>query len=307
VLSDWGIRLRLLGVLLGASWAPAALIVPAMASAAIFTNPAPIAIPNSGNATPFPSTIEASGLGPTLEDVNVYLSGFTHIYPADVDILVQSPSGQSVVLMSDAPNAGTACGQDVSELELDFDDSAPGPIPPAAPLATGTYKPTNYDGSGCFDFGLDEIPPATGTAMSAFNGTNPNGTWRLFVSDDVSPEPGAISGGWEIEIAPTNDFELGKVTKKKNKGIALITVNVPGPGTLALTGTGIKPQRRAGGATASKAVAAAGPVTLTVKAKGKKRAKLYDRGKVKVKANITFTPPGGYTETDTRTIKLVKN
>jgi hypothetical protein len=112
-----------------------------------------------------------------------------------------------------------------------------------------------------------------------------------------------------VDTPPSNDFDLTKVKKNKNKGTAVVTVNVPGPGTLTLGGTGIKAQRSTGGATISKDVEKAGPVTLKVKAKGHKKTKLADRGKVKVKASITFTPSGdlGVAKTDTQPIKLIDN
>jgi hypothetical protein len=110
----------------------------------------------------------------------------------------------------------------------------------------------------------------------------------------------------------SNDFSLGKVKKNKNKGTAVLSVDVPGPGTLALKGTGVKAQRT-GGATVSKEVTKAGTVTLKIKAKGAKKAKLRDRGKVKVKVNVTFTPAAtggdiaGDPNTETKKIKLVDN
>jgi hypothetical protein len=114
----------------------------------------------------------------------------------------------------------------------------------------------------------------------------------------------------EVASPPSNDFSLGKVKKNKNKGTALLTVDVPGPGKLELSGAGVKPQRSLGGARISKEVDKAGPVTLKIKAKGKKKAKLADRGKVKVKANITFTPTGdlpGVPSTETKPLKLIDN
>jgi hypothetical protein len=300
-------RVRLARV--GMAVCAAGLLVLATASiagAASFSS-SPITM-GAGAATPSPSTIQVSGLGPTAEDVNVSFLNFSHNSPSDVDALLQGPNGQSVLLMSDAPNVAGVCYADVAGLTLNFDDDASGPIPAGSLLASGTYKPTNYnDVPGSCLPGTDNTPPATATALSAFNGGNPNGAWSLFVNGDDAAGTGTIAGGWKLDIAPTNDITLGKVIKKKKKGIALVKVDVPGPGTLALTGTGIKPQRSAGGATASKAVTAAGRVTLKVKAKGAKKAKLQDNGKVKVTAKIAFTPTGGTADTETKKIKLIDN
>src|SRR5207249_1683210 len=40
------------------------------------------------------------------------------------------------------------------------------------------------------------------TALSAFNGTNPNGTWSLFVLDSNTGQAGQITGGWLLTIFP---------------------------------------------------------------------------------------------------------
>jgi Ca2+-binding RTX toxin-like protein len=39
--------------------------------------------------------------------------------------------------------------------------------------------------------------------LSAFNGTNPNGAWQLFVQDDVGWDSGSIAGGWSLTIQRT--------------------------------------------------------------------------------------------------------
>jgi hypothetical protein len=116
-------------------------------------------------------------------------------------------------------------------------------------------------------------------------------------------------GAFRLTLLPTsNTFALGKLTRNKNKGTAILPVDVPGPGTLSLTGKGVKPQRPLG-AVASTAVPGAGRVNLRIKAKGKKKKKLNKAGKVKVTVNITFTPtgaPAGDPKTEIKTVKLVK-
>ena len=123
---------------------------------------------------------------------------------------------------------------------------------------------------------------------------------------------GAVGFNADVATVPNNNFDITKVKKNKNKGTAVITVDVPGPGKLELSGTGIKPQRSLGGARLSKQVDEAGPVTLVVKAKGKKKKKLNNTGRVKVKAQVTFTPAGdapgvGVPNTEPQKIKLVDN
>jgi subtilisin-like proprotein convertase family protein len=286
----------------------------APAGAAVFSNATTITIPSSGNATPYPSTISVAGLGPTISDVNATLSGFSHTFPADVDVLLVGPQGQSVVLMSDAPpdDPATAlfCGVDATNLNLTFDDAAGGLIPTGLALASGTFRPTNTDdGPGC-GFAVDtwSTPaptPPYGSSLAVFNGTNPNGTWSLYVFDDSGGDSGTIANGWSLDVKPSNVITVGKVKRNTHTGTATIPVTVPGPGTLSLTGKGVKAQR-SGGAAASKVVATPGTVNLRVKAKGSKKKKLNKTCKVKVKVTVSFTPTGGVLSAQTKTVKLIK-
>jgi hypothetical protein len=109
--------------------------------------------------------------------------------------------------------------------------------------------------------------------------------------------------------APSNQFTIGKLKRNRHKGTAILPVSVPDPGTLTLTGRGVKTQRTAPAARAitSKAVAAAGTVKLLIKAKGKAKHKLGKTGKVKAKVNVTFTPTGGVSNTQSKRVKLIKD
>ena len=60
-------------------------------------------------AAPYPSEIAVSGLTGPIAGVAVTLHRFGHTLPGDVDILLVSPSGDDVMLMSDA------CGRDENE------------------------------------------------------------------------------------------------------------------------------------------------------------------------------------------------
>jgi len=57
--------------------------------------------------------------------------------------------------------------------------------------------------------------PYTNVQLSVFNGTNPNGTWSLFVVDDLLGDAGVISNGWRLSIntsdpiTPAADLSLG--------------------------------------------------------------------------------------------------
>ncbi len=47
-------------------------------------------------------------------------------------------------------------------------------------------------------------PPPYGTNLAALNGSNPNGTWELFVQDDSPLDTGVISNGWWIALTTAN-------------------------------------------------------------------------------------------------------
>ena len=118
------------------------------ASAATFSNTTGITI-NSGSepcfgtvttqpakADPYPSAITVSGLGSSISDVNVTISGLSHTFVEDVGLLLVSPAGQSTILMTDSGGEGG-----VSGINLTFDDAATAAIPDSDQLTSGTYKP----------------------------------------------------------------------------------------------------------------------------------------------------------------------
>lgn len=103
-------------------------------------------INNSGAATPYPSTINVSGLSGTVTGVTVTINGMTHTWTSDVDIVLVGPTGQNIILMSDCCGSG-----DLTGVNITFDDAAAGTIPAATTnLATGSYRPTIGGGAGVF-------------------------------------------------------------------------------------------------------------------------------------------------------------
>ena len=134
-----------------------------------------------------------SGITGVVGKVTLTLNGFSHSFPSDVDALLVGPQGQKIMVMSDAGG-----GISVTNLSLGFSDSASSSLPAAATLASGTFKPT--------DFESDEVMPlpapsgSRSAQLSAFNGTDPNGNWSLYVADDSSGDAGTIAGGWALNF-----------------------------------------------------------------------------------------------------------
>lgn len=80
--------------LIGAFVGAASTATPASAAGSIvFANAAATTIPDSGQATPYPSTNQVSGLTTAITDVNVTLTGYSHACPYDVAALLVAPSG----------------------------------------------------------------------------------------------------------------------------------------------------------------------------------------------------------------------
>ncbi|MFT5130824.1 MAG: subtilisin-like proprotein convertase family protein, partial [Rhodothermales bacterium] len=97
-------------------------------------------------------------------------NGLNHTWISDLTISLISPSGTSVELFRQRT------GDFNHMCDLTFDDSATNPIsaiPSVSPL-TGNFQP--------------EAP------LSAFNGENPNGTWRIEISDAFTPDSGTVTG-----------------------------------------------------------------------------------------------------------------
>jgi hypothetical protein len=93
-----------------------------------------------------------------------------------------------------------------------------------------------------------------------------------------------------VVARPSNLFRLGRLRYNEKKGTASLAVRVPGPGTLTLGGRGlVKKRTRPHGAET---------VKLAIKLKHAGAKRLRARGKLKVRAAVTYTPTAG----DPRTV-----
>jgi subtilisin-like proprotein convertase family protein len=197
-----------------AAAATAALVAVGSAGATTFSNSGAITIndssadcldtpgepsPAPAAATPYPSQITVSGLTGTVTDVNVTVTGLSHTFPDDVGVLLVGPAGQSTILMAD-----TGLNNVLNGVNLTFDDAAAASLPDDGQIVSGTYKPTL--GTPFFSCSVPTSFPSPapaspyGSSLSVFNGTDPNGTWSLYVIDDSTFDSGSISGGWSLDI-----------------------------------------------------------------------------------------------------------
>ncbi len=164
-----------------------------------FTNSASILISDSSNpptpGSPYPSTLNVTGVAGTVSQLSVTLSNVSHAFPDDIDLLLVSPTGEKVMLMSDAGG-----GSGFNSVTITFDDAAAGLLPDSGLIASGSYKPTDYVSTPADSF---PVPAPTGpyaSTLSAFNGINPNGAWSLFVVDDTFFQNGNIANGWSLSL-----------------------------------------------------------------------------------------------------------
>lgn len=144
-------------------------------------------------------TFTAAGIGGTIQAVEVTLAfgGPSHAWAGDVVATLIAPNGAQHDLFGyTGATSGTSCG-DSSDLvgTYTFSDAAAGEnwwtaagAGAMAAIPAGTYRTTQRGGAG--------VPnPAPATSMNAaFSSVpQPNGTWRLRLTDGGSGDTGAVS------------------------------------------------------------------------------------------------------------------
>lgn len=148
----------------------------------------PAGADGAGPASPFPVEQTVTGQNGRIRDVFVYLRNLSHSRPDDLDVLLVAPTGQTVLLMSDAcgglpvPN-GTS---------FRFNDNDPA-MPEVGICNTGSgggvnYRPTDHAPADSLPAPAPPGPYAT--SLSVLDGLSPNGTWRLYIHDDLTGHSG---------------------------------------------------------------------------------------------------------------------
>jgi subtilisin-like proprotein convertase family protein len=125
-----------------------------------------------------PATVTDSVFFPissTISDVNVFV-GIEHIYANDVSVSLRNPAGNTTLVLY--PGAATDAGVNFVTI---FDDQADSTIGGSlkAPFSP-RVKPTN--------------------ALSAFNGQNTSGWWKIIVTDNVPSSNNGTLIGWGIQF-----------------------------------------------------------------------------------------------------------
>ncbi|MEA5452143.1 FG-GAP-like repeat-containing protein [Leptolyngbya sp. CCNP1308] len=157
--------------------------------------------PAAGTGDLFPSVLNVQGLLGQIKDVSVTLKDLNIGTDNNLDIWLEGPQGQKIILLSDAGN-----GSSLQNLTLTFNNSGiPALAGGGAWLTDNTvYRPSNNTG----DIG-DLDPSVFGTAATSFNqfigqsGTSLNGEWKLYIQDDTDSGSdasnfGKLLSGWSL-------------------------------------------------------------------------------------------------------------
>ena len=167
----------------------------------------------------------------TVSDVNIGIL-MSHSYRGDLQFYLQSPAGTRVQLINNI--GGTR-----NNVNVLFDDAAANPI-------------ANHTASNDTATATTVVPPYQRTfrpfqALSAFNGQEANGTWRLEICDSLASDSGTFFQSDLFITASPATLNVTKISSVISDSISIsnpkaipgatvrycITVSNAGPGTAA--------------------------------------------------------------------------
>ena len=166
-------------------------------SSQLFTSTAPAPIPDN-SCTGAVSPIVVSGYTSSIPTAKMYVRmSLTHTYVGDLDIFLESPTGQRLGLSDQTGNSGNSGDNFTNTV---FADSGAAILPTTGAPYTGLYKPWNtvFTVNSC-------ALTTTLTSFAALGGgsLNPNGTWNLKVYDRVGTDTGRVVD-WSIYFPGVN-------------------------------------------------------------------------------------------------------
>lgn len=157
----------------------------------LFSTTVPAVIPDN-SCTGAVSPIVVSGYTSSVPTAGMYVRmNLTHTYVGDLDIFLESPTGQRLGLSDQTGNTGNGGDNFTNTV---FADSGATILPTTGAPYTGLYKPWNaiFTVNSC-------ALTTTHTSFAALGGgtLNPNGTWNLKVYDRFSTDTGRVVS-WSI-------------------------------------------------------------------------------------------------------------
>jgi subtilisin-like proprotein convertase family protein len=143
----------------------------------------PVAIPDNVPMSAIPLDFTGASPAARVRDLGLRL-GISHTFPDDLEIVLQSPSGTTAIVMADAGGS-----TDVASATLSFSDAAAALPADGGPLTTGSYRPGAMYGP------LDLAAPAGphGTSFAVFDDEPVAGIWRLWINDDAAIDVGTVN------------------------------------------------------------------------------------------------------------------
>ncbi|MFL5908552.1 MAG: hypothetical protein ACJ75Z_13260 [Solirubrobacterales bacterium] len=143
-----------------------------------------------------------------------------------------------------------------------------------------------------------------GGAVSACTSDVPGDRVLTRLGDLADGQPGTFAPKADSRLnlsavlVPSNDFTV--TVKPDHQGKAAVTVFTSNPGVVSLSGKGLRSGR------AAKSVFVAGPVHFQVTAAGRSSRRLARRGRVSIRATVTFAPTSGEPRSQQITVRLRK-
>lgn len=118
------------------------------------------------------------------------------------------------------------------------------------------------------------------------------------------PGPGPGGGTPLTPAIPSNVFSVTRVVLSRRTGSATFSIRVPGRGAIAVLGTYRSRGKTIKVGRVARTVSRAGTSKLTLKPGRAAKKVLRRKGRLRIRAKISFTPRGGRTRSSTRTITL---
>lgn len=175
--------------------------------------PATVTFDSTPSTSAYPSTLSVSmAAGQVIGKLTVTVHGLVEsANAANVEMLLVGPKGKELVIMSGAGSGAIPS----PGIDLTFDDSQANLLPQSSALSSGSFRPTTYKdpnfaaiaGGPAGPYpesgprGRNTAERAIFTLEAQFAGTDPNGTWSLYVLDAGSGSSGSITA-WSLDITP---------------------------------------------------------------------------------------------------------
>ncbi len=169
-----------------------------------WASPDSIHIPYASPASPYPSTLTVSNLTGVVSKVTVNFFGLSHTFPSEINALLVSPAGNSALFMS---HAGSHFS--ITNITLFFDDAGAAPLPADSAILDGTtYQPTAYNAPSSLP--LPAPPGPYASPLAGLNGSDPNGTWSLYILADQVGDSGFLNG-WGLSLTTVSPLNVPTV------------------------------------------------------------------------------------------------